>query len=148
MEPVDSRWPSQCWHWPRTHQTIYPLKCIPLSPLLNQAYSCRSCFDEVCSRCSTVDDGVSIPDDVRINEEPVCSEPPLGATAPSYGTTVENLTLDEGYFRTSKKSHDILQCYRKSSCQGGSDADQYCAPGYIGPCKKSFICGCFGSNVC
>ena len=145
MEPVDSRWPSQCWRRPLTH--IKPSKCIPLSPLLNQAYSCSSCFDEVCSRCSTVGDGVSIPDNVRINEEPVCAEPPLGATAPSDGTTVASITLKKGYFRTSNKSHDILQCYRKRACQGGSDADQYCAPGYFGPCEKAFICGCFRCNV-
>ena len=110
--------------------------------------SCRSCFDEVCSRCLKVGDGVSIPDGVRINEEPVCAEPPVGATAPSDGTTVANIKLEEGYFRTSNESHDILQCYRKSACQGGRDADQYCAPGYIGPCEKAFICGCFIKNVC
>ena len=76
--------------------------------------------------------------EVQIDEEPVCAEPPLGATAPLEGTTVANITLEKGYFRTSNKSHDILQCYQKRACLGGNDTDDYCAPGYNGPCEKTF----------
>ena len=86
--------------------------------------------------------------EVQIDEEPVCAEPPLGATAPLEGTTVANITLEKGYFRTSNKSHDILQCYQKHACLGGNDTDDYCAPGYNGPCEKTLICGCSRCNVC
>ena len=123
--------------------------CLSLSSSYKQANFCSSCFDEVCSRCSTDgDDGVLIRKEVRINEKPFCEEPRLGATAPLKGTTVENLTLDEGYFRTSNQSHDILQCYRKSACQGGNDAYKYCAPGYTGPCENEVEFGSSRSSVC
>ena len=116
--------------------THTPSKCIPLSPSKYQTYFCSSCFDEVCARCSNAGDGVLIREGIKIDEKPVCAEPPLGATTLSSGTTVANLTLKQGYFRTSNKSHDILPCYKESACQGGSDAGKYCTSGYTGPCEQ------------
>ncbi|CAM9098262.1 unnamed protein product, partial [Laminaria digitata] len=67
---------------------------------------------------------------------PVCGDPPAGAIAEASGTTVETLSLEEGYYRTSNQSHAILKCYQPSACVGGNDTAKYCAPGYDGPCKK------------
>ncbi|CAN0375421.1 unnamed protein product, partial [Scytosiphon promiscuus] len=50
------------------------------------------------------------------------------------------LTLKNGYFRTSNQSYVILQCFRRNACQGGKDADDYCASGYTGPCENAFAC--------
>lgn len=111
----------------------------------NQASFCDSCFEEACSRCSTTAEEVSKREGVRIDGLPVCTKPPLGSTASSSGTTVANITLEKGYFRTSNESHVILQCYRESACQGGKDADKYCAPGYTGPCEKT-VCMLFNRN--
>ena len=108
-----------------------------LSLQSKQRSFCYPCFDEVCSRCSTARHGVGLLEEMRIDGKPVCAEPPVGATAPSSGTTIANLTLENGYFRTSNNSHDILQCYQKKACLGGKDAGNYCAPGYTGPCKKA-----------
>ena len=80
-------------------------------------------------------------EDVRVDGFPSCAVPPLGATAPSSGTTLATLTLSAGYFRTSNESHNILKCYQADACLGGSDIDGYCAPGYMGPCKKSLVTG-------
>jgi hypothetical protein len=35
----------------------------------------------------------------------------------------------------------IVECYRKSACKGGVallSSDEYCSPGYAGPCKYRF----------
>ena len=95
-----------------------------------------TCFDEVCSRCSAGHDGVNNSEEIRIDGIPVCHEPPLGATAPSSGTTVATLTLEKGYFRTSNQSRDVRKCYQEDACRGGNDTATYCTPGYTGPCAK------------
>lgn len=51
------------------------------------------------------------------------------------GTTVYTLKLDRGYYRVSNASHLVLECHRHASCRGGADAENYCEPGYIGPCE-------------
>ena len=75
---------------------------------------------------------------------PLCAVPPMGAVAPSRGTTVASLKLLKGYFRTSNKSSNVMSCYNTDACLGGSDIAEYCKPGYMGPCKKSLVTGsCF-----
>ena len=93
----------------------------------------------MCSRCDGGRDGTNDSIEVRIDGLPVCVKPPLGAVAPSRGTTVDSLTLLKGYFRTSNESHDVRKCYHERACRGGSDADEYCTFGYTGPCEVSFV---------
>ena len=106
-----------------------------------QADFCSSCFDEVCSRCSGGRVGTEDGEHVRVDGFPLCAAPPLGAVAPSSGTTVATLTLSKGFFRTSNESHNVLSCYHADACLGGSDAGGYCAPGYMGPCEKYLVTG-------
>lgn len=115
------------------------LPMIPLSLESHQTNFCRSCFDEVCSRCSTSGEGVAKRKEVRIDELPVCAQPPLGATALSSGTTIAALTLEKGYFRVSNQSHVVLKCYEEDACHGGDDIEKYCTSGYTGPCEKSLV---------
>lgn len=69
------------------------------------------------------------------NTIPVCGKLPTGVRAEVAGTTVETFKLERGYYRTSARSSKVLECYRESSCEGGSNAAGYCASGYEGPCK-------------
>eukprot|EP00904_Undaria_pinnatifida_P012520 jgi/Undpi1/8399/HiC_scaffold_25.g10867.m1 len=99
-----------------------------------EADFCSTCFDEVCARCSTGSGGILYREEVEIDGLPVCEEVPSGATASSKGTTVETLSLEEGYYRTSNTSHAVLECYQKSACLGGiAVGDSSCASGYKGP---------------
>lgn len=66
---------------------------------------------------------------------PFCMGIPKGATTSDGGATVESLRLKLGYFRISNTSGEVLQCYRREACKGGTDMSNCCAEGYSGPCK-------------
>lgn len=109
--------------------------------LSQDAGACR--FLAVCARCSTDCKGES--SGVRVvvaggpAAVPVCDEVPTGArSAEDGGTTLETLELEPGYYRTSNKSHNVLECFQEAACKGGVDAagDGYCAEGYSGPCES------------
>ena len=53
----------------------------------------------------------------------------------SAGATLQTLDLEPGYYRTSETSRNVLECHREEACVGGSNASQYCAPGYQDACK-------------
>lgn len=93
--------------------------------------SCR--FELVCAQCST---GCDVPAGISMtsNMIPVCQEVMEGAQAPSRGTTVRSLDIEEGFYRTSARSEDVRECYLEDACVGGSSANSYCAAGYSGPC--------------
>lgn len=93
-------------------------------------------FEAVCQGCSAA--ASDLPDGVHINNQsgtPSCKELPEGTVALSSGTTVESLTLLEGYYRTSNQSSAVLECYRSEACVGGDDPGNYCAEGYEGACE-------------
>ena len=93
-------------------------------------------FEKVCQGCSVVAD--TIPDGVGISDEraiPSCKDIPWGAVGVSSGTTIANLELEKGHFRTSDESDVVVECYRSEACVGGNDPDEYCADGYEGACK-------------
>lgn len=97
--------------------------------------TCR--FAEICSgfSCDYAEDypGVYVDDVATI---PYCEAIPTGVVTTEKGATVESLELEEGYYRVSNTSHDIMECYREAACTGGDDAGDYCATGYTGPCKS------------
>lgn len=65
---------------------------------------------------------------------PVCKALPVGVSTSS-ATTLATFDLLAGYYRVSADSRNVLECYRKDSCTGGTNALNYCATGYRGPCK-------------
>ena len=68
---------------------------------------------------------------------PVCAVVPEGVnTTGISGMTLPTLNLMSGFFRTSNKSREVLECYREEACMGGSTAGSYCAEGYAGPCEE------------
>lgn len=117
------------------------LRALLLSLPTHQTNFCESCFDEVCSRCSTARHGVGILNEVRTDRKQACLR---RATPwryrPLSGTTVANPMLDKGYYRISNKSLEIRQCRNKEVCQGSNDTENYCTSGYTGACKKALAC--------
>jgi len=49
------------------------------------------------------------------------------------GMTLNTLDLEEGYWRTTLNSTEILQCVNKKHCLGGANITDMCADGYTGP---------------
>ena len=71
---------------------------------------------------------------------PICEVVPEGVDAAgNSGMTLETLNLMPGFYRTVSKSREILECYREEACMGGSNADNYCAEGYAGPCERFYL---------
>ena len=72
---------------------------------------------------------------------PVCAVVPEGVdtTTGISGMTLETLDLMSGFFRTSNKSREVLECYREEACMGGSTVGRYCAEGYGGPCEEFYL---------
>ena len=51
--------------------------------------------------------------------------------------SLEELDIDEGYWRATNTSKTILECYNTDACKGGKTGAQgYCDAGYAdtGPC--------------
>ncbi|CAN0245080.1 unnamed protein product [Ascophyllum nodosum] len=93
--------------------------------------TCR--WGVACSRCI---DQCDAPVGIDIDESsvPVCVVVPEGVkTTGNSGMTLETLDLVSGFYRTSYKSKEVLKCYKKKACMGGSNAGSYCAGGYAGP---------------
>lgn len=62
-----------------------------------------------------------------------CSPLLSHTTSPDADGTLQTLSLDAGYWRTSENSVEILPCYNSDACVGG--VAEYCAEGYMGPCE-------------
>lgn len=116
----------------RFHPLVYVFGVPPQDDASNDVR-----FEMACAECPT-GENTSNQGAVKVqypNRIPECEPVPRGVMSLSSGTTVEMITLERGFFRTSETSRDILECHRQSSCIGGNDATNYCAPGYEGPCE-------------
>ena len=94
----------------------------------------------MCSRCT--DSQCDVPAGIAMDGTtvPLCEVVPEGVnTTGNSGMTLETLDLMSGFYRTSNKSREVLECYREEACLGGSNADTYCAEGYAGPCEKFYL---------
>ena len=107
----------------------YPLICVSLSsqegPISETV--CVDCSCNTCSECKNC----------RYGEEekiPTC-EMALEHTT-SNGGTIEELAINDGYWRATSDSTVILECYYAKACNGGVTGDpDYCKRGYKGACK-------------
>ena len=75
---------------------------------------------------------------ISADKPPICEAIPVGVEASSSVTTIETFELKKGYFRASNKSVNVLECYQEDACAGGTDASNYCKPGYMGPCESLY----------
>ncbi|CAN0108566.1 unnamed protein product, partial [Ascophyllum nodosum] len=98
------------------------------------------------SQC--VDSHCDVPADIEMDSTtvPVCEVVPEGVDITGNpGMTLKTLDLMSGFYRTSYKSREVLECYREEACVGGSDAGSYCAEGYAGPycavCDEGYVSG-------
>ena len=99
---------------------------------LGTARYCRVCGGcpprEDCHNC-TVDDS---------NLDATCSMALEHTTATGPDSTLETLSIDEGYWRATTTSSDILPCFNKAACLGGQTGSAtVCDDGYMGPCERS-----------
>ena len=50
--------------------------------------------------------------------------------------TLEKLVINEGYWRATATSTEVLECYNNDACNGGvSGTAGFCGEGYHGACK-------------
>jgi len=88
---------------------------------------CFDCPDWVeCSGCTIESSDVT----------PTCVVPLEHTKANQPGLTLETLSIDGGYWRTTAESDNILACHNPDACSGGqTGTDSFCASGYKGPCE-------------
>ena len=92
-------------------------------------------FEAVCYDCPDWDTCLSCTIE-RGDVRPACEAPLEHTTAIDPGTILETLNINEGFWRATNKSDNILACYNPDACSGGqTGADDFCAPGYKGPCE-------------
>ena len=50
--------------------------------------------------------------------------------------TLAGLKIDQGYWRATASSTNILECYNGDACRGGiTGGAEYCSEGYKGACE-------------
>jgi hypothetical protein len=82
-----------------------------------------------------------------------CEQCMPGVNCTLLGSSLNELTLEAGYWRASSISVDVRQCWLADACIGRSstrvdettsilqdDVTTYCAQGYKGPCKYTSNC--------
>ena len=84
--------------------------------------------------CDSDLDNVTISGD----KPPICEAIPVGVEASSSVTTIETFNLKKGYYRVSSESVNVLECHQEDACLGGTNASNYCKPGYMGPCESLY----------
>ena len=76
---------------------------------------------------------------------------PEGVSDELGGMNVTSLFLEQGYWRTSKDSMEVLPCLSEEHCQGGSVPAENCAEGYTGPlcavCSEGFAAVGAGADL-
>lgn len=94
-------------------------------------------YDTVCGGCPAWAECVDCAVD-NGTLEPTCSLPLAHTSASDSGSTLETLSVDKGYWRASKNSATILECYNTAACQGGeTGTESFCENGYTGSCESS-----------
>ena len=60
------------------------------------------------------------------------------SSSPGGTVTLNEISIEPGYWRATASSTDIVACYHAEACLGGvSGTDDYCLEGYEGPCEYS-----------
>jgi len=91
-------------------------------------------FGEVCDGCSTECKGCDfskqqVPACISLSEAGVENAESVGGVV-----TVKDLVINEGYWRATSESTNILKCYNPEACPGGVTSGR-CSTGYQGPCE-------------
>ena len=71
---------------------------------------------------------------------PVCTELLDHADSQGGTATLETLLVDEGFWRATNTSRNVLECFNTKACRGGVTGDRdYCMAGYEGPCEQDTV---------
>lgn len=85
---------------------------------------CLGCTD--CNNCTLYDNAT----------RPKCEEALEHTESSGGGVMLDTLQVNQGFWRATPMSWEILECYNQDACLGGiTDSADYCATGYEGPCK-------------
>eukprot|EP00752_Nemacystus_decipiens_P007555 g6749.t1 len=106
-------------------------------------------YEAVCDGCPIACDGCVFTEPLLA---PICSDVIAHSTSSGGKTTLEELSIERGYWRATNSSETILACYNADACLGGeTGASDYCLDGYEGPycavCSEGylaqfgFVCG-------
>ena len=72
------------------------------------------------------------------NIDPQCSITLEHTTSGKPGSTLNTLSVDKGYWRTTVDSDNILPCYNTAACLGGqTGSENFCSDGYKGACENA-----------
>lgn len=94
-------------------------------------------FQAVCLDCPAWDECFGCT--LGSNVTSTCDAPLEHTSADEDGVTLETLNITKGYWRVSSESDNILACYNADACVGDVLLENYCAPGYKGPCEKEEV---------
>ncbi|CAN0346271.1 unnamed protein product, partial [Ectocarpus sp. 12 AP-2014] len=88
-------------------------------------------FEAVCAGCDIVCDGCVFE---RGLVGPACSEVMAHSTSAGGSTTLQEVSIDRGYWRATSVSEEVLECFQADACLGGvTGTSRYCLEGYEGP---------------
>ncbi|CAM9398277.1 unnamed protein product, partial [Ascophyllum nodosum] len=101
---------------------------------------CNGCLDS-CTGCIFEEEQQGSPTCTSLSQAGIEHTKSSGGT-----TTVEQLKIDEGYWRATNTSTLVYECFNTKACGGGvTGALDYCLPGYEGPycsiCSKTHVSG-------
>ena len=87
-----------------------------------------SSFATACESCPIDCQNCTVENPNRVQQ---CRSVIEHTTSSGANGALESLTLQQGFWRSSLTSKEILQCYESSACVGGTE--EYCNDGYQGP---------------
>eukprot|EP00903_Cladosiphon_okamuranus_P005767 g5717.t2 len=88
-------------------------------------------YEAVCDGCAIACEGCVFAEPLLA---PICKEVMTHSTSSGGKTTLEDLSLERGYWRATNSSEVVLACYNEDACLGGqTGASEYCLEGYEGP---------------
>ena len=91
--------------------------------------ACDGCL-ESCKKCD-FGGTVLVPECISLSEVGL-----EHASSDGGVTTLKELVIDEGYWRATNTSMDILECYNNDACDGGvTGMAGFCREGYHGACE-------------
>lgn len=105
---------------------------VPLSVGPHSKTTVASRYFEVCANCPLCS-GCEVVNETTL---PVCT-PVLDHTTSAGGRVdLQNLVLDEGFWRVTPESREVLPCYNEEACLGGiTESPNFCDKKYKGPCE-------------
>lgn len=103
------------------------LRTLPLTR--NTVRKCQgSAYEAACEACDCINCTTFNPD-----KAPFCDTAMEHTASLTADGTIETLDIAPGYWRSSRTSREIRECYEADACVGGSE--EYCKTGHGGPCK-------------